>query len=250
MTGSSLTSCRSPRASPPATCRSGRRSARRQVWEAIRQRDGAFGTGHTFTGHTAACAAGVAVQKIITREGLLDAGAKPTEARLKSCWRMLLRGVDAVGDIRGRGPFHLCRTGRRPRDQTPFDPGLKLFLKIRAAGHAKRPDLLSGRRQCRWHGGDIVILAPPYNCQRRRTDRDRRQDRPLDPRSPGGRAYRLTPSRGSRRAGWPLGQRRERKARRRRSAFFRSTGCHVGGSPPGHAGLMPQRARICAILAP
>ena len=41
------------------------------VWNVIRARDGAFGTGHTFTGRTAACAAGVAVQKIIARDGLL-----------------------------------------------------------------------------------------------------------------------------------------------------------------------------------
>ena len=41
------------------------------VWEAIRAKDGAFGTGHTFTGHTAPCAAGVAVQKIVEREGLV-----------------------------------------------------------------------------------------------------------------------------------------------------------------------------------
>ena len=54
-----------------------------KVWEAIRQKDGAFGTGHTFTGHTASCAAGVAVQKIIARDKLLDR-VKANEPRLKS----------------------------------------------------------------------------------------------------------------------------------------------------------------------
>ncbi len=47
------------------------------VWEAIRAKDGAFGTGHTFTGHTAACAAGVAVQRIVAREGWWT-GSPPT----------------------------------------------------------------------------------------------------------------------------------------------------------------------------
>src|SRR6185312_11266716 len=40
-------------------------------------------TGHTFTGHTAACAAGVAVQTIIEREGLVARVAAKGEA-LKS----------------------------------------------------------------------------------------------------------------------------------------------------------------------
>ena len=44
---------------------------RRQIGEVIDAAYGGLLTGHTFTGHTAACAAGVAVQKIIARDGLV-----------------------------------------------------------------------------------------------------------------------------------------------------------------------------------
>ena len=93
--------------------------------------DGAFGTGHTFTGHTAACAAGVAVQTIIAREGLL-ARVAANEARLKGWLAEALAGVEAVGDIRGRGHF-ICAELVANRDtKAPFDPALKLFMQIRA----------------------------------------------------------------------------------------------------------------------
>ena len=100
-----------------------------EVWAAIQTKDGAFGTGHTFTGHTAACAAGVAVQKIIARENLL-ARVQANEPRLKSWLADALSGVDAIGDIRGRGHF-LCAELVANRDtKAPFDPAKKLFLKI------------------------------------------------------------------------------------------------------------------------
>ena len=42
------------------------------VHEVIRARYGAVATGHTFTGHTAACAAGLATQQVIARDGLVS----------------------------------------------------------------------------------------------------------------------------------------------------------------------------------
>ena len=133
------------------------------VWEAIRQKDGAFGTGHTFTGHTAACAAGVAVQNIIARDGLL-ARVSANEARLKSWLADALHGVDAIGDIRGRGHF-ICAELVANRDtKAPFDPARKLFLKIRQQAMANGLICYPVGGNVDGVAGDIVILAPPYNC--------------------------------------------------------------------------------------
>ncbi len=134
-----------------------------KVWEVIRARDGAFGTGHTFTGHTAACAAGVAVQKIILRDGLL-ARVAANESRLKGWLAQALDGVEALGDIRGRGHFLCAELVADRVTKATFDPSLKLFLKIRA--QAMQNGLIcypvggnvDGTR------GDIVILAPPYTA--------------------------------------------------------------------------------------
>jgi adenosylmethionine-8-amino-7-oxononanoate aminotransferase len=133
------------------------------VWQAIRAADGAFGTGHTFTGHTAACAAGVAVQNIIAREGLL-ARVSANESRIKGWLADALQGVDAVGDIRGRGHF-ICAELVANRDtKQPFDADMKLFAKIRA--QAMEQGLICYPVGGNVDGvrGDIVIIAPPYNC--------------------------------------------------------------------------------------
>ena len=61
-------------------------------------------TGHTFTGHTACCAAGVAVQKIIQRDKLVER-VKAYEPKLKKMIADATQGIEADGDIRGRGYF-------------------------------------------------------------------------------------------------------------------------------------------------
>ncbi len=133
------------------------------VWEVIRAKDGAFGTGHTFTGHTAACAAGVAVQRIIARDGLL-ARVAGNEARIKHWMAEALAGVDAVGDIRGRGHFFCAELVADRGTKEPFEASRKLFLKVRA--QAMENGLICYPVGGNVDGvrGDIVILAPPYNC--------------------------------------------------------------------------------------
>ena len=133
------------------------------VWDAIHAADGAFGTGHTFTGHTAACAAGVAVQKIVARDGLVARVAR-NEPRLKQWLSDALAGVDAVGDIRGKGHFIAVELVADRATKTPFDPGLKLFLKVRQ--RAMENGLICYPVGGNVDGvrGDIVILAPPYNA--------------------------------------------------------------------------------------
>ena len=133
------------------------------VWEAIRAADGAFGTGHTFTGHTASCAAGVAVQKIVARDGLV-ARVAGNEARIKGWLSDALAGVDAVGDIRGRGHFIALELVADRATKTPFDPELKLFMKVRAQAMENGLICYPVGGNVDGSRGDIVILAPPYNA--------------------------------------------------------------------------------------
>lgn len=133
------------------------------VWEAIRAADGAFGTGHTFTGHTAACAAGVAVQKIVEREGLV-AKVAANGPRLKGWLADAFAGVDAIGDIRGRGHFIALELVADRVSKTPFDKDRKLFMKIRAQAMENGLICYPVGGNVDGVSGDIVILAPPYNC--------------------------------------------------------------------------------------
>ena len=129
----------------------------------IRAKDGAFGTGHTFTGHTAACAAGVAVQKIIAREGLL-ARVAANESRLKGWLSDALSGVEAVGDIRGRGHFICAELVADRVTKAPFKASRQLFLKVRAQAMENGLICYPVGGNVDGVSGDIVILAPPYNC--------------------------------------------------------------------------------------
>ncbi|MEY4304300.1 MAG: hypothetical protein RIT52_475 [Pseudomonadota bacterium] len=134
-----------------------------KVWEAIRAADGAFGTGHTFTGHTASCAAGVAVQKIVARDGLL-AKVAANGPRLKGWLADAFAGVDAVGDIRGRGHFIALELVADRVSKQPFDKDRKLFMKIRAQAMENGLICYPVGGNVDGVSGDIVILAPPYNC--------------------------------------------------------------------------------------
>ena len=133
------------------------------VWQVIRDADGAFGTGHTFTAHTAACAAGVAVQKIVSREGLLGKVAA-NGPRLKAWLGDALEGVDAIGDIRGRGHFVALELVADRAAKAPFDPDLRLFLKIRAQALENGLICYPVGGNVDGRAGDIVIFAPPYNA--------------------------------------------------------------------------------------
>ncbi len=133
-----------------------------KVWEAIREKDGAFGTGHTFTGHTAACAAGVAVQRIIARDNLI-ARVQGNETRLKSWLSDAIGSVEAIGDIRGRGHFIGLELVADRAMKQPFDPDRKLFLKIRQQTMENGLICYPVGGNVDGRAGDIVILAPPYN---------------------------------------------------------------------------------------
>ena len=110
-----------------------RRDARdRRVVDTIRQGSGAFQHGHTYLAHPLACAAALEVQRIIADENLLD--------QVKERGRQLERRLTErfgnhrhVGDIRGRGLFQAIELVADRATRKPFDPGLKLNQKIKAA---------------------------------------------------------------------------------------------------------------------
>ena len=119
-------------------------------------------TGHTFTGHTACCAAGVAVQKIVTRERLVER-VKANEPKLKAMIAEALAGVEAVGDIRGRGHFIATELVQDRATRKPFDAAHHLYMRIRQQGLDNGLICYPVGGNVDGVNGDVVILAPPYN---------------------------------------------------------------------------------------
>ncbi|HMK85455.1 MAG TPA: aspartate aminotransferase family protein [Steroidobacteraceae bacterium] len=124
---------------------------------------GAYMTGHTFSGHTTACAAGLAVQRIIEREHLVQR-VRTTGVTFQEALRASLSGFDEVGDVRGRGFFVGVELIRDRATRAPFAPerGLSLDIGQRAFADGLICYPCSGNVD--GAAGDTVILAPPYNA--------------------------------------------------------------------------------------
>ena len=139
--------------------------AQRRIVEAMSQGSGFFQHGHTYLGHPVACAAALAVQRVIRRDGLLAKVRDDGEA-FGAMLREALGDHPHVGDIRGRGFFWGVELVAERATKSPFAPGLKLHARIKndamARGLLCYPfgGTVDGRQ------GDHVLLAPPFIATR------------------------------------------------------------------------------------
>ncbi len=129
----------------------------------IQDGGGTFQTGHTFTGHTAACAAGLAVQSLIEREGLVER-VRTVGARFQAAIRDSLARFDAVGDVRGRGFFIGIEFVRDAKTRSPFDRRIGLSFDIGRRAFADGLICYPCAGNVDGHDGDTLIIAPPYNA--------------------------------------------------------------------------------------
>lgn len=138
--------------------------AQGRVVEAMSRGSGFFQHGHTYLGHPVACAAALAVQQVIARDGLLQKVQDDAPV-----FERMLRGAlgghptwatSAGGAISGASVVADRAT------KAPFDPALRLHARVKRA--AMDAGLL-----CYPFGGtvdglrgDHVLLAPPYIATR------------------------------------------------------------------------------------
>ena len=132
-----------------------------RVYDAIVGGSGFFQHGHTYMGHATACAAALAVQKVIrSRDLLANVGAMGDV--LADALVARFGNHPHVGDMRGRGLFRGIELVADRGTKEPFDPDRRLFARIKR--HAMDRGLIcypgggtvDGRR------GDHVLLAPPF----------------------------------------------------------------------------------------
>ena len=129
----------------------------------IHSEHGAFMTGHTFTGHTAACAAGLAVQHIVERDRLLDR-VRDAGAEFQETIRRALSRFDEVGDVRGRGFFIGIEMVRDRDTRLPFSAERALSFDIGARAFADGLICYPCAGNVDGAAGDTIIIAPPYNA--------------------------------------------------------------------------------------
>lgn len=134
-----------------------------KIVEAMSSGSGFFQHGHTYLGHPVACAAALAVQKVIERDGLL-AKVRQSGAKLEGLLREALGAQPNIGDIRGRGLFWGIELVQDRATKAPFDPALKLHARIKkeALSRGLMVYPMGGTVDGRY--GDHILLAPPYIC--------------------------------------------------------------------------------------
>ena len=143
--------------------------AQRRIVDAMSHGSGFFQHGHTYLGHPVACAAALAVQRVIARDGLLGrVRALGTSLERKLADRF--RDHPHVGDLRGRGLFHGVELVRDRASRSPFDPARQTHARVKREGMARglmtypMGGTIDGVR------GDHIVLAPPFIAEESHLD--------------------------------------------------------------------------------
>ena len=129
--------------------------------DALRCGSGLFQHGHTYLGHAVACAAALAVQQVIERDGLL-AQVRDRGSFLQKRLLDALGAHPNVGDIRGRGLFWGIELVQNRDSRQWFDPALKLHARLKARAMAEGLLVYPMGGTVDGRCGDHVLLAPPF----------------------------------------------------------------------------------------
>ena len=133
-----------------------------RVYDAFVAGSGTFVNGHTYSAHAIACAAALAVQKVIRDEGLLER-VRRASIRLRQALMQRVGRNASVGDVRGRGLLMALELVADRESKATFDPALKLSARIKAEAFERGLLVYPGSGTVDGVRGDHVLLAPPYN---------------------------------------------------------------------------------------
>ncbi|HUI17605.1 MAG TPA: aspartate aminotransferase family protein [Alphaproteobacteria bacterium] len=132
-----------------------------RIFDAIAGGSGAFMHGHTYMGHPIACAAALAVQRVIERDGLL-ANVRRQGKALEAALVERFGNHRHVGDIRGRGLFWALELVRERSTKAPFPAELGLHARVKRLAMARGLMCYPMGGTVDGKAGDHVLLAPPF----------------------------------------------------------------------------------------
>ena len=126
-----------------------------RVAEVLTHKGGEFGHGFTYSGHPAACAAGLATLKILHEEKTIEHVATTTAPHLAARWSTLA-DHPLVGEARNLGLFGALELVKNKETRERFAPGGHAGMVCRQAS-------LNNGLVMR-ATGDSMIIAPPLIC--------------------------------------------------------------------------------------
>ena len=130
-----------------------------RIYDAIVAGSGFFQHGHTYMGHATACAAALAVQRVIERDGLLTNVLERGE-QLRRLLHEELGEHPNVGDIRGRGLFVGVEFVADKASKAPLDPALKTHAQMKKQAMENGLLMYPSGGTVDGTRGDHTLLAP------------------------------------------------------------------------------------------
>ncbi|KAL1901108.1 mitochondrial inner membrane protein required for protein import [Sporothrix stenoceras] len=134
-----------------------------KIVESLRQGTSAFNHGHTYQAHPVTCAAGLAVQKIVKRDGLIQRVASLGET-LGDLVKTAFADCEHVGNIRGRGFFWSIEFVEDKGTKKPFGNGVHFGGNVQRLAFERGVAVYPGAGTVDGVLGDHITLAPAYNA--------------------------------------------------------------------------------------
>jgi adenosylmethionine-8-amino-7-oxononanoate aminotransferase len=132
-----------------------------KLFSTIAEGSGAFQHSHTYTGHPLACAAALAVQRVLRRDDLL-ANVRKQGAYLSRRLHERFGNHPFVGDVRGRGLFQGVELVADRGSKEPFDPAFKLHARVKREAMTRGLMVYPMGGTADGARGDHILLAPPF----------------------------------------------------------------------------------------
>src|SRR6516164_2412697 len=133
----------------------------KEIFDTIAEGSGAFQHSHTYMGHPLACAAALAVQRVIRRDNLL-ANVRAQGAHLARRLKEPFGNHPFVGDVRGRGLFQGVELVADRGTKEPFDSKLKMHARVKREAMARGLMVYPMGGTADGVRGDHILIAPPF----------------------------------------------------------------------------------------
>jgi adenosylmethionine-8-amino-7-oxononanoate aminotransferase len=132
-----------------------------KIFNTLAEGSGAFLHSHTYMGHPLACAAALAVQRVIRRDNLLE-NVRRQGDYLSRRLNERFGNHPFVGDLRGRGLLQGIEIVSDRGTKEPFDPSHRLHARIKHEAMARGLMVYPMGGTVDGTRGDHVLLAPPF----------------------------------------------------------------------------------------
>jgi adenosylmethionine-8-amino-7-oxononanoate aminotransferase len=137
----------------------------KRVVDVMSRASGPFNHGHTYQAHPVACAAALAVQRVVEEQGLVEK-VRELGGVLEASLKQELGNRWYVGDIRGAGLFWAIELVKDKMTKEPFPSEQQVGFGVYMVGISEpfSLSLYPGGGCQDGSTSDHILLAPPYVC--------------------------------------------------------------------------------------